>query len=180
LLELLRGRRCRVIFAEPASVAEEPHRAINLGLALATVESLGLAKTPALQAMLGVPPDRYDFHVGVCGGAQVAMAFSANDIASTQVLFQSLKWSADETRLLYNHRADRPGRFKSFVNWLSQARWREVLVIGDRPRTRCATARYVNIKNEQGLVRLFRPGDRIFGCGNIAGLPLSLAAVLDR
>jgi len=27
---------------------------------------------------------------------------------------------------------------------------------------------------------LFQPGDRIFGCGNIAGIPLSLAAVLDR
>jgi len=180
LLELLRGRRCRVIFAQPASVAEEPHRAINLGLALATVESLGLATAPALQAMRCVPPDRYDFHVASCGGAQVAMAFSANDIASTRVLFQSLKWSEDETRLFYNHRADRPGRFKSFVNWLSHAPWREVLVIGDRPRMRLGSARYLNIKNEQGLIRLFRPGDRIFGCGNIAGLPLSLAAVVDR
>ncbi len=46
----------------PAAVAEN-YRAINLGLALATLEQLGLATAPALQAMLGVPADRYDFQV---------------------------------------------------------------------------------------------------------------------
>ncbi len=180
LLKLLRRRRCQVIFAEPATAIEESHRAVNLGLALATVQQLGLATTPALQAMLNLPPDRYDFHVANCDGAEVAMAFSANDIASTQALFHSLKWSPDETRLIYNHRSDRPGRFGSFVGWLSESRWREVLIIGDRPRRDPGSARYLKIKNEQGLMQLFKPGDRIFGCGNVAGLPLSLAAVLGR
>ena len=180
LLRLLNRRRCQIIFADPATAVGESHRDVNLGLALATIEHLELATGTALQVMLDLPPDRYDFHVANCGGAELAMAFSANDIASTRVLFHSLKWSPHETRLIYNHRADRPGRFSSFVGWLSQSHWREVLIIGDRPPKEPGSARYLKIKNEQGLMRLFQPGDRIFGCGNIAGLPLSLAAVLDR
>jgi hypothetical protein len=71
----------------------------------------------------------------------------------------------------------------SFVDWLNSSRWREVLIIGDRPRMgpglRLASARYMKIKNEAGLLRLFQPGDKIFGCGNVAGLPLSLTAILN-
>ena len=180
LLELLGSRQCQLIFTEPATVAGDNYHAINVGLALATVECLGLATAPALEAMAGIVPERYDFHVAKCGGAEVAMAFSANDITSTRNLFRSLMWSPDETRLIYNHRADRPGRFRSFIDWLSQTHWREVLIIGDKPRKRPGSASYLKIKNEQGLLRLFRPGDRVFGCGNISGIPLSLANVLDR
>ena len=180
LLELLNQRQCRVVFAAAATEAGETYRAINLGLALATFKLLGLARAPALETMLRMPSDRYDFRVAHCAGAEVAMAFSANDIASTRALFSSLKWPMDETRLIYNHRADRPGRFRSFVDWLSQSRWREVLIIGDKPRKAVASGRYLNIKNEQGLLQLFQPGDRIFGCGNIAGLPLLLTGVLDQ
>ncbi|MGB5488405.1 MAG: hypothetical protein WBN06_13515, partial [Lysobacterales bacterium] len=180
LMELLDRRHCQLIFSEPVSEAGEGYQAVNTGLALATVECLGLATSPALEAMLGIRPDRYDFHVARCGGAEVAMAFAINDITSTRNLFRSLMWPKSETRLIYNHRADRPGRFQSFIEWLSQAHWREVLIIGDKPRKRCGSARYLRIKDEQELLRLFQPGDRVFGCGNIAGIPLSLAAVLGR
>jgi hypothetical protein len=180
LMELLGHRQCQLIFARPATAAGDNYHAVNVGLALATLECLGLATAPALEVMLGIRPDRYDFHVASCGGAEVAMAFSANDITSTRNLFESLNWSLDETRLIYNHRADRPGRYRSFVDWLSQKNWREVLIIGDKPGKRPDSACYLNIKNEQGLLRLFRPGDRVFGCGNISGIPLSLANVLDR
>ena len=180
LMELLRHRRCQLIFSEPAGEAGEGYRAVNTGLALTTLKCLGFDTTPALKAMLDMPSDRYDFHVARCGGAEVAMAFSANDITSTRNLFRSLMWSKAETRIIYNHRADRPGRFRSFVEWLGQAHWREVLIIGDKPRKRPGSARYLKIDNEQGLLRLFQPGDRVFGCGNIAGIPLSLVALLGR
>lgn len=180
LMELLSRRSCQLVFTAPATAAGDNYHAINVGLALATVKCLGLETAPALKAMLGMPPDRYDFHVASYGGAEVAMAFSANDITSTRNLFRSLTWSPGETRLIYNHRADRPGRFSSFIDWLGQTNWREVLIIGDRPRRQPASARYLNINSEQGLLRLFQPGDRVFGCGNIAGLPLSMANVLDR
>lgn len=130
--------------------------------------------------MRDTPRDRYDFHVARYAGAEVAMAFSANDIASTRYLFESLTWSPDETRLVYNHRADRPGRLDSFVGWLSQLNWREVLIVGDRPRRQPGRSRYVDVENGHGLLGLFRQGDRIFGCGNITGLPLSLTAALDH
>jgi hypothetical protein len=114
------------------------------------------------------------------GGASVAMAFSANDIASTRRLFDSLSWPEEETRLIYNHRADRPGRLKSFLDWLNNSRWQEVLIIGDRPFTRRCSAQYRRLRNVDGLLRLFKPDDRVFGCGNIAGLPLDLANALHR
>jgi len=177
LLELLNRRRCAVSFTEPVRDVEEGHQAINLGLALSAVEYLGLARASSLKAMLRVQPDRYDFQVINYAGAELAMAFSANDITSTRSLFRSLWWSEQETRMIYNHRADRPGRFRSFIDWLNNSRWREVLIIGDKPGMRLGSARYMDIKNKEGLLRLFRPGDKIFGCGNIAGLPLSLASV---
>ena len=180
LMELLNRRHCQLIFSEPVSEAGEGYHAVNTGLALTTVKCLGFTTAPALAAMLGIKPDRYDFHVARCGGAEVAMAFAVNDITSTRNLFRSLMWPKSETRLIYNHRADRPGRFQSFIEWLSQAHWREVLIIGDKPRKRPRSARYLKIDNEQGLLLLFQPGDRVFGCGNIAGIPLSLAAVLGR
>ena len=180
LLELLRHRGCQPVFAEPANTAAEGYQATNLGLALSVIEKLGIARENTLKAMLDLPRDRYDFHVANYAGAEVAMAFSANDIASTRALFKSLRWTPGETRLIYNHRADRPGRFRSFVDWLNLSAWREVLIIGDKPRIRIKSARYPAIDNQQGLMRLFRPGDRIFGCGNISGLPLSLASALDR
>ena len=179
LLGLLARRRCDVVFAPAAGADENNYQAVNMGLALAAAEQLGFAAEPALDAMRRVPRDRYDFHVANCCGAEVAMAFSANDINSTRELFRSLAWSPQETRLVYNHRKDRPGRLDSFIGWFGQS-WREVLIIGDKPARRPAAARYLDIEDEQAMLRLLQPGDRVFGCGNIAGLPLSLAAVLDR
>lgn len=180
LMELLRRRGCQLIFSEAIGQAGEGYRAVNTGLAYTALENLGLEMAPALAAMLDMPPDRYDFHVARYGGAEVAMAFSANDITSTRHLFRSLMWPKGETRIIYNHRADRPGRFRSFINWLDQAHWREVLIMGDKPRKSPGSARYLKVVNELALLRLFKPGDRVFGCGNIAGIPLSLAAVLGR
>jgi len=180
LMGLLDQKKCQLTFAGPTDLAGEDYRAVNKGLALATLECLGQATAPAVEALQNLPPSRYDFHVASYGGAEVAMAFSANDITSTQHLFRSLMWSPHETRLIYNHRADRPGRYRSFVDWLGMTPWREVLIIGDKPRKRPDSARYLKIRNERGLLQLIQPGDRVFGCGNIAGVPLSLTHVLDR
>lgn len=180
LLGLLESRSCLVTFAEPVPDAGEDHRASNMGLALAAIQQLGLEQEPTLQAMLDLPRDRYDFHVASYGGADIAMAFSVNDIASTRLVFRSLNWPETGTRLVYNHRSDRPERLKSFFSWMSQPHWREVLIIGQKPGMKIGTARYINIKNTKSLLKLFQPGDRVFGCGNIAGLPLSLAAGYDQ
>ncbi len=180
LIKLLERRHCQLFYAEPATGLDEGYLAVNMGLALTTLIHMGFEKDTVSTAMRQLQPDRYDFHVASCAGADVALAFAANDVASTRVLFDSLNWSPNETSLIYNHRADRPGRLKSFKEWLSQSHWRDVMIIGDKPRQEFASARYLNIRNVEGLLKLFQPGDRVFGCGNIAGLPLSLTAVLDR
>ncbi len=176
LQKLLRRRDCKPVFAAPEAGTGAPHTACNQGLALAVIEQLGLETGPARHAILNLPADSYDFRILDCNGAEVAMAFSANDIASTQALFASLQWSEAETRLIYNHRADRPARLRSFMDWFNQSAWRDVLIIGDRPLCRIASARYVKVRDRAGLVNLFQAGERIFGCGNIAGLPMKLAS----
>ena len=171
---LLRQRRCEVLFATPASGTAPTYRAVNLGLALATAEHLGLAAESAMRAMLAMPGDDYDFQVLEHAGSELAMAFSVNDITSTRALFESLQWTEQETRLVYNHRADRPARLQSFMGWLNRPAWREVLIIGDRPLRRTGKASYRKIRDRAGLLDLLQPGERIFGCGNIAGLPMTL------
>ncbi|MCP4048274.1 MAG: hypothetical protein GY732_20040 [Gammaproteobacteria bacterium] len=179
LLDLLKQRRCQITLARPVSGVDMDFHASNLGLALTAVEQLGLAKDPALGAMLALEPDKYDFRVVDRDGTELAMAFSVNDISSTRRVFRSLSWSEEETCLIYNHRNDRPGRFKSFLDWLNDSRWRQVLVIGDRPSMRHCSGRYLRTRDVGELIRLFKPGSRVFGCGNIAGLPLELARDLD-
>jgi hypothetical protein len=176
LPDLLEKRACECVFAAPVEAPVEAHRAVNLGLALAVVERLGLPAGPALEAMLGMPADRYDFRIMDCGGAELALAFSVNDITSSRALFKSLQWREQETRILYNHRADRPARLKSFLGWLNDSTWRDVTIIGDRPLMRTGSARFVRIRDKASLSGMFKPGDRVFGCGNIAGVPLALAS----
>jgi poly-gamma-glutamate synthase PgsB/CapB len=180
LLRLLERRSCRIQFAKAAVFNGEHYHAVNLGLAVEAVSYLGLAVAPALETMLGLSPDSYDFQVARVGDAEWALAFSANDLVSTRTLFQSLNWPKEVTRLVYNHRRDRPGRLKSFAQWLDDSDWREVLIIGDKPRLRIGNTSYRKIRSKEKLLRLFRPGDRVFGCGNIAGLPLALATSLVR
>ena len=179
LLELLAQRQCQTVFAQPAHGIETGFRTINLGLALVVIEELGMATSAAIRAMLALKQDKFDFNVVHCAGAKLAMAFSANDITSTMDLFRTLSWSKEETRLIYNHRRDRPGRFDSFLNWLNDSDWREVMIIGDKPPLRKCSARYLRLKNGRELLQQFQPGERVFGCGNIAGAPLSLTAVLN-
>jgi hypothetical protein len=174
LRALLRQRRCETRFATAVAGVTPAYRAANIGLALAAAKQLGLAVEPALQAMLAIPGDDYDFRIIEHAGAELAMAFSANDITSTRALFESLQWTERETHLVYNHRSDRPARLQSFLDWLNRSTWREVLIIGDRPLRRTGKAGFRKIGDKAELLALLQPGERFFGCGNIAGLPMTL------
>ena len=173
LLSLLKRRRCELLFAEGAE-GSDGWQAVNRGLALAALEALGVAGDGVRAAMYGLERDRFDFRVLEHGGAEFAMAFTVNDIASTRSLFGALDWQEPDTRLVYNHRADRPGRLRSFRAWLEQRPWREVLIVGDHPLAWKGAGRYLKLANGNELLHLLRPGDRAFGCGNVAGLPLAL------
>jgi hypothetical protein len=174
LASLVQRRQCTPLYAVAEGGGATAYRAVNFALAKTVLEALGLPVEAALDAMKSLQPDRYDFRVLEHDGARMAMAFSANDIASTRSLFHGLDWPAEQTRLVYNHRSDRPARLRSFCNWLESGRWREVLIIGDRPLRRPDRARFMKLDAAQNLLSLVRPGDRVFGCGNIAGHPLAL------
>ncbi len=92
LLRLLEQRSCTIQFAKAADFDGQHYQAVNLGLALEAVRHLGLAMAPALESMSKLSRDSYDFHVASVGDAELAMAFSANDIVSTRTLFESLNW----------------------------------------------------------------------------------------
>lgn len=180
LARLIRQRHCEPVFADPVRGIEPGYHAINLGLAITAMSQMGLATEDALKAMSDMPKDRYEFDVIRHGGAELAMAFSANDIISTRTLFKSLKWAEADTRLIYNHRRDRPARLKSFIDWLSLPDWRDLIIIGDCPPARLGSSFYRPVKNRADLLKLLSPGGRFFGCGNILGLPALLTNMNEQ
>lgn len=170
---LLANRRCRVVYANSLPRHHDDPGSVNRGLAAEAAKRLGLPEHAVRQALEDTPSDRYDFRVMERGGAEVALAFSANDPASTRALFESLGWAPNETRLVYNHRGDRPERYRAFLPWMRSGGWGEVLVVGDRPPGLRIPA-YRSLGKDERIADLVKPGDRVFGCGNIAGLPLAL------
>ncbi len=179
LRDVLDSRKCPIVVAD-ALPGDAGYQASNMALAQAVVRSLGLDKHSATRAMRSLKPDQYDFQVAHSKGAEVAMAFTANDIKSTRALFGTLGWKEEETRIVYNHRSDRSARLKSFAAWMGDPKWRDVLIIGDKPGIRMGSVPYLKIKSAVSLLRIIDPGDRVFGCGNVAGLPLELATLLGR
>jgi hypothetical protein len=174
LRERLERRCCRVEFAPPDGGDNADHRAVNRGLALAACRANDVDEAAARSAMDALPPDRHEFRVVGHGGAEWALAFAANDVQSTRALFRGLGWARRETRLVYNHRADRPLRLRSFRGWLGDEGWREVILVGDRPLRRVRGAAWHRVRRPAELLARYRAGDRVFGCGNVAGLPLAL------
>jgi hypothetical protein len=174
LRRLLDQRLCEPEWVEPLGEPGPFHLAVNRGLALAVCRHFGIDPSLALEAMRGMPPDPYEFRVAQRNGLDFALAFSANDVSSSRDLFRSLGWTQEATRVVYNHRRDRPLRLRSFLPWLSIGGWREVLLVGDRPAAWTARLPYRRLRSAQQLLDRCAPGDRLFGCGNIAGLPLAL------
>ncbi len=155
----------------------------NRVLALAALESIGFAGEVVRRAVEELPPDIADFRVFEIpeSGALLAAAFSANDPESTEMLFASLGWRVEETSLLYADRGDRRARLKSFAPFMNRP-WREVKTITDNIAvgTRIARPpiRAVPVAGpadaQCASLREWMRGKKIFGCGNVAGVPLAL------
>lgn len=171
---VLERRGCETEWVAPLEEPGPSYRAINRGLAVAACRHFGIDPSLALDALRALAPDPYDFHVTQRRGVDLALAFSANDVRSSRELFRSLDWPEEATRVVYNHRRDRPLRLRSFLPWLSNGRWREVWLVGDRPAAWNARLPYRRFKSARELLAACAPGERVFGCGNIAGLPLAL------
>lgn len=119
-----------------------------------------------------VPEDPGVFRVIDLEGGQLAFAFSANEPDTTEVLWKGLGWKMAETTLLYNHRRDRPGRFTSFLPLLEREGWKEVFVTGSHPLRGLGKAQFVPFLSPRELGEFVHARGMVFGCGNIAGIPL--------
>ena len=171
---------------QPARQAE------NWAIALAVTRELGIADEVALAGMAGAPPDPGDARSGLvrCGGREVPWydAASANDPESLALLLE--EWEQlrlDRALVVYNHRADRPGRLASFAAQSEAlSRSASVVVTGDRPgltlwraARRSRRGRSLGFASRRRLSAVLRdvlePGEpdalgSVLFCGNTRGL----------
>ncbi len=171
----LRRKGCLLESVDPGANAGRDFKRENLLLAVRTLALAGLDPAAAVPAMEALPPDIADFRVVESEGGLLAAAFSANDPESTASLWDGLGWEAEKTVLLYNHRSDRPLRLRAFLPWIQCLPWRERLLMGDVAFGcgRDVSLRRVQLQGREDLRCLIRDKKRVFGCGNVAGLPVS-------
>ncbi len=154
--------------------APGPHLAINIPLALKAAVLSGADEKRAYAAMKALAPDIADSCVMRVGGAELAFAFSINDLESTREYFASLGWRASDTALVFNHRRDRGDRLRAFEEWMRRGGWREVCIIGDRPFFSAFSRNYAKLAGTPAFGEFVRTRGRVFGCGNtVYGLPLA-------
>lgn len=178
LMEIIKSKKCPLRSAAFSREDPEDFRENNMMTALDLCRFLGMDPSVSEKAMREIPPDMADFRVLSIGGAELAYAFSANDIHSTRDLFSSLQWSYDETIIIYNHRGDRPVRLKSYRDWILSNNWSSICITGDRPWSHWAWKYYRECSDLGKLLSGFGEGEKVFGCGNVAGLPLKF--ILER
>jgi len=169
LLELLKKNQNTIYFTQGDFCSFED---ANVALAIQAFKILGLNMTKdMIYAYLEDDPGR--FKVLKAGRGALAFAFAANDLESTVDLFASLGWNKKETSILFNNRRDRPGRLKAFEPWLRSEQWGGVFICGANPLRLIRGAKWIYLKNKEEIVSFVEKRGLVFGCGNIAGLPIS-------
>jgi hypothetical protein len=168
------------------------HVEANLALAALACSLCGVDVSRAVRAMTALPPDLADFRILRDGADELneltelnemdelAVAFSANDVESTERLFAETGWDSEETTLLFHHRPDRDARLESFLPWIGSRPWREtVFTRQHRPllSLRSPFSPYSlkwndAIDSPSSFAAWRRGRGRVFACGNVAGWPL--------
>ncbi len=179
LLEILDFKNCKIMESMLGGNILD-FREKNILTASRLCEFLHLDMNIAERAMRNTPPDIADFRVIGRGSCELAFAFSANDIESTGELFRLLEWPFEETMVLYNHRRDRSSRLKSFKKWILDNPWGSICMIGDYPFFPWTLKYYRRSKNLSDLLTSSSLGMRVFGCGNVAGLPLEFVLGMEE
>ena len=180
LPELLRGlerRGCAVSVAPGSGEDGVPER--QRATALTACAVLGLDRGRCLEGMASLFPDPGDFRTLRRGDGALASAFAANDPASSEELWGSLGWYRGDTVLWYHHRRDRSGRLEAFLPWFHRG-WKEVWLTGALPWRPVAGAQILGNPPPEEMERRLGAGLRVFGCGNVAGLPLALLTRLTQ
>ncbi|HPD97343.1 MAG TPA: Mur ligase family protein [Synergistales bacterium] len=166
LLSLLAAKRCSII-----TIMENEKNFVEQYKAIA-VKALDILGLPGSSASFGnIAEDRHAFRTVITpGGGLIAWAFSSNDPDTAKNLFYSLGWKPEETVMLFNHRSDRPGRLISHFSFLNSLPWKAVWVTGDRTFLPPGI-RFKQIHTAQKMDSLASLSGRVFGCGNVRGLP---------
>ena len=147
-------------------------RQTHLSLVEGVCRFLRLNETKAFESAAALPPDIADFQIFAEGGGRLASAFSANDLLSSLDLFRETGWSGRETTVLFNSRKDRTARLTAFKGLLSEADWKRVAVTGSRPLLLPRGAEFISLKGPEDLKAFIASEGAVFGCGNVAGVPL--------
>ncbi len=170
----LEKKDCRLEFPPEASPCHYEFGAENLALAKLALRLLGLDAVKAGHAMESLSPDLADFSVIRESGGVLAQAFSANDVQSAARIWGSLGWESRETVFLYNHRPDRPARLESFMAWAKGLPWKEACLTGPFASGLFGShsLERVHITTTGDLRRFIGDKKRVFGCGNVAGVPI--------
>ncbi|MCB1184309.1 poly-gamma-glutamate synthase PgsB [bacterium] len=174
----------------------------NVALALAVCEDVGVDRATALAGMRGVTPDVGALTRRACphpdgGTVEFINGFAANDNESYRRVWRRLGLDAapDEVVVLVNTRADRRRRSQDLAPLFGrELRPGHQIVIGDdaplyarlvrgagAPATAVTDAHDLDAPALwQAVLRLARPGARVIGVGNIAGIGHQLLAHLAQ
>lgn len=177
-MEMLISAGCTALHVTPSCEASGSFTETNISTALEACRVAGLSTERSEEAMRSVSADCGDFRVIQQNGSELAFAFSANDITSTISLFEMLHWDTEETILVFNHRKDRSRRLKAFKGWMLGKNWKGLYITGDRAVLPWTWKYFRGSSDMNELLGSIGKGKKIFGCGNIAGLPLKY--VLER
>jgi hypothetical protein len=175
--KLLRNKGCKII---PVEVSTPAPLEITKSFIRAACYFLGLSGTNMEEALKKLAPAPYDFAVHKVGenSKTLAFAFSANDLESTRYLWESLNWKAENTTLWFNHRKDRRMRLSVMRNFIVSRTWKQVILTGPYPLGAGFDFTYLGFEPAERVIS--RLGEKTFGMGNIAGLPIEIANSLAK
>ena len=131
----------------------------NVALALAVCEGLGVDRQTAFAGLKTFVRD--PFALSVFGGERVTFvnALSANDVRSTQMIYEGTRGSgAEELVVLINNRGDRPARALDMVRLCREMEPKQIWLLGDEQR---ALSRMCRRAAPHAAIRGFRLAEDI-------------------
>ncbi|HNV05519.1 MAG TPA: poly-gamma-glutamate synthase PgsB [Petrotogaceae bacterium] len=142
----------------------------NIRTALKTVELLGGDLDASYEGMKEVSPEVGSFKfLKISNSVILANAFAANDLLSTEKLFEySKKIYPDKTMIgLFNPRDDRQDRTLCFESFLADGRFKKLLSTHRLPSKMGKNIEYTVIKDVRKISELIPQNSLVFGFGNI-------------
>nr|MBQ6242606.1 poly-gamma-glutamate synthase PgsB [Lachnospiraceae bacterium] len=131
----------------------------NVALALGVCESLGVERKAAFEGIRGFVRDPYALSVHEGENTVFVNALSANDVSSTQMIYDRTRGPEDEELvILINNRGDRPARAKDMARLVKVMQPRRVWMLGDNQE---ALGKLCEKAAPQAEVRGFRVAEEI-------------------